>query len=243
MGAIFAAAVVVDVFTSSLHAWMPNVAMSAVTVGLTVTLVDSIVRRESRDRLAPLLGPSLFHINLEFSRFVAAVVEDYAATHIDVFLAIPTDPLAVLDLWLAEQDTADRPHPGLERDGIDTLRDMGREFALQVAYHEEQLGTEMDPALRAALRDFSRTIRNADDLQRKASQPKPGYPPSMPAEVAKFIDPERHSYRTYVSHARVLGEVLRRHAKAPALFEVDPMTIDWAEQRREELIRGTPSAP
>jgi hypothetical protein len=230
MGAISVTAVAVDVLTPRLHAWMPNVATSAATVGLTVTLIDSIVRRESRDRLAPLLGPPLSHINVEFGRFVAAVAEDYAATHIEAFRPIPTDPLAVLDLWLEEQDNADRSHPGLE-DGTDTLRDMGREFALQVAYHEEQLGPVMDPELRAALRSFSRTTRHAEYWQQKA-----GHPQGVPPEIARQLDPERNSYRTYVMHARALGEVLRRHAKAPVLFELQPMTIEWAEQHREQLL-------
>jgi hypothetical protein len=50
-----AVAVILFLTTNALDAWLPNIATSAVTIALTVTVVERLLRREAHARLLPQL--------------------------------------------------------------------------------------------------------------------------------------------------------------------------------------------
>src|SRR6266849_9249896 len=45
-------AIILDVTTKRLHAWMPNVGIGALSIAVTITVVDKLIKREDQSRIA-----------------------------------------------------------------------------------------------------------------------------------------------------------------------------------------------
>lgn len=65
----------------SLATWAPNIATEAVSIGVTVFLVDSLVRWRERERIRPRFESAMQTIGISLSRIAEAVRKDYAAAH------------------------------------------------------------------------------------------------------------------------------------------------------------------
>ena len=100
-------AVLMHQHTSFAKEWMPHIAAGAATIGLTVTVVDLILRREAEERLRPRRERVLNDITLGFWQLFEIVTQDYTETHVRSFRAIPREPLAFLDQWLEQQPEED----------------------------------------------------------------------------------------------------------------------------------------
>jgi hypothetical protein len=60
--------------TDSLRAWIPSISVGAVTVALTITVVDRAIQRETRNRLQPRVEGALSTAGLDFQTMLLAVV-------------------------------------------------------------------------------------------------------------------------------------------------------------------------
>jgi hypothetical protein len=216
--AVAAIAAAISIVSSRFDNWAPNIATEALSIAVTVAVVERIV---DRSRKAPLVERTLAHMKAEFARLVVAVALDYASTH--RARAIPRDALALLRQWLDDQDTADLPHMPLPPDE-ETLRDQAREFVRQVEQYEHRDKDMLEPDLRAAMRDLWGSLQHSEYWERQMGHTV------APKEL---VDPERLSYRALIGSAHAFGEVLRRYAPA-SLFEVPEYAIEWAEQVRHE---------
>ena len=92
-----------------LRAWTPNIATSALSIAITITVVSWIVRREARRRIQPRVERTLYWIGLGYRGFLHAIVIDYAGTHHATFKPIPVTAPEMMELWLAEQEHKDVP--------------------------------------------------------------------------------------------------------------------------------------
>jgi hypothetical protein len=84
---VVAAVAVVLYDHHDLRAWTPNIATSALSIAITVTIVSWIVRREARRRIQPRVERTLYWIGLGYRGFLHAILIDYAGTHHATFLA------------------------------------------------------------------------------------------------------------------------------------------------------------
>jgi hypothetical protein len=81
---VAAAGVVLWCTTDSLRAWIPNITVGALTVALTITVVERAIRQEARNRLLPRLEGALSTIGSDFQMMLLAVVRDYSSTHLEL---------------------------------------------------------------------------------------------------------------------------------------------------------------
>jgi hypothetical protein len=106
-GLVTVGSVLVYYTTGALRAWIPNVAASAATIGLTVTIVDSILRSEADQRMRPWAQRTIRDLGNEVRWFAIAVREAYRETHLRTAKPIPLDALDLLTFWLSECGAAD----------------------------------------------------------------------------------------------------------------------------------------
>jgi hypothetical protein len=203
--------------TDAADEWMVNIATSAATVAVTITIVERLFDREEKRRRAPLVERALGYIEFEFIHFANTVAFDYATIHRD--RPMPRRSLELLDRWLADLDDADAPHIVLPPDDK-TLRQVGFEFADLIAphaSHEEML----EPRVILAIRDFSTTAR----MQRSRLRVLTLGPPKL---VADGI--ERQSYRSIVQHVRELMGIIRDEGRGE--YVLDDETLAQADELR-----------
>lgn len=91
------------------RAWMPNVVVGALSVAITVTVVERAIHSEERRREQPLAQRGLAAMGIALRGFTRTVIHDYGATHSASVDAVPSTILELLDLWLAGQAAEDLP--------------------------------------------------------------------------------------------------------------------------------------
>jgi hypothetical protein len=101
-----------------LQAWTPNIAVTAASIAITVTVLSSIVRQEERKRIRPRVDRTQRLVGEALRGFIDVLVIDYAGTHVADFKALPDDVPAMVALWLSEHETA----TSITRDGDLPLR-------------------------------------------------------------------------------------------------------------------------
>jgi hypothetical protein len=90
---------------------MPSVVVGALTVALTITVVEQAIRREDDLRREPRRDDVLWSIGLGLRALVSAIVIDYAGHHLDNFRPVPGDAFAMIEQWLAGYDSEDYEPP------------------------------------------------------------------------------------------------------------------------------------
>jgi hypothetical protein len=88
-------------FCDSYDDWASNIAVEGISLGLTVGVVDWIVRRSERDRLKPRIELAVGNLRFELFRFAQGATVDYAGTHLHTLRPIPEDVLASVLVELA----------------------------------------------------------------------------------------------------------------------------------------------
>ncbi|MHB1865456.1 MAG: hypothetical protein ACYCPS_04855 [Candidatus Saccharimonadales bacterium] len=90
-----------------LRRWMPNVVIGALTVAVTITLVDAAIKGDAKHRSKGRLGDALDAISYPLKGVLFYVALDYGQTHTSR-RELPSGPVEVFDFWLAEEPQRDR---------------------------------------------------------------------------------------------------------------------------------------
>jgi hypothetical protein len=153
VGAVLAVAV--SAVSDALDAWMPNVAIEALAIALTITVVDRIVRREAHARVQPLLDHAYSDINGALTLFGYQLVREYAHTHEAHYRRPPTTQLVGLtEFWLQEQQTADLL-PADNDSVVRAAETLARQFDAT-----REANPELEPTFRVAMDACARTLRH-----------------------------------------------------------------------------------
>jgi hypothetical protein len=146
-------AVLMHHYTEVAKEWMPHIAAAAATIGVTVTIVEGILRRESEERLRPRRESVFGKITGELWDYLDKVALDYAQTHNNSFLSMPDKTLPFLDFWLEQQQNEDA-----ERDVYSTGQPMllaySSSFAAKLTGFRESDPDVILPLLGTAIDEF-----------------------------------------------------------------------------------------
>jgi predicted RNA binding protein YcfA (HicA-like mRNA interferase family) len=142
-----------------LRAWTPNIAVSALTVAATITVIQGITRRETKARIRPRVERALMDTHNSFQFLVEDIVIDYAKSH-QSLRPIPNDLNEALNRLLWEHMTGAYEIPSEE--SVPRFVLTARQFAGQLAQTRERDRDVLEPGLIRAMDDFCRAIRRAN---------------------------------------------------------------------------------
>jgi hypothetical protein len=208
-GVITVSAVLVDELTTFAHEWMPHIAATAATIGLTVTIVEAILRREADERLRPRRERVLDEILRVFAPYLSTVASDYTRRQISAPAWTITDGIpAFLDLWLAEPSSEDD-----ERRGPMLLTAAAKLAEGLKRYRDTDL--DVLPAnLVQAIDEFISTVGLAQSVWARSRSPCDDFSPTNPDEDRRFA--LAHPVRTAKSFAEALISVYPSAARKMA---------------------------
>jgi hypothetical protein len=185
-----------------LRAWTPNVATSALSIAITVTVVGWIVRHEARARVRPRVERTLYWMGLGFRGFLSAIVIDYAGTHDATFEPIPATAREMIELWLAEQEHEDVARVRSEGERLPMLLAEAREYVRELEDHRARDLDVLEPDLIRAIDDFGWHTAQATQLLGMAEQ----------GLLNDRADTERVALMTVMQGAQQLTSALERYA-------------------------------
>jgi hypothetical protein len=220
---VAAVGVVLWLTTDGLRAWIPNITVGAVTVALTITVVERAIRREARNRVQPRVDGAISSIGIEFQMMLLAVVRDYSSTHVDAFESVPKDGVEMIELWLGGQDEIDAPRVRSDDDEVPALLSSARVFADQLERARERDRDVLEPALIRAMDDFCLSAEEAKELS------------GFELDPADHANAEDLALITIVMGLQVLAWVMRR--EGPHWLEIRESTRAAAVARRENARR------
>lgn len=204
-----------------LRAWTPNVATSALSIAITVTIVSWIVRHEARRRIQPRVERTLYWIGLGYRLFLSAILVDYAGTHHATFKPIPQSAPEVVELWLAEQEREDVPRHQPEGERWPMLVASAHEYVGELEDYRARDLDVLEPDLVRAIDDFRWHVAQAIQLLGMYEQ----------APLPEPRDTERVALMTVMQGARQLTTSLERYA--PTWMTVlEPMRAAAEEHSR-----------
>ena len=92
-----------------LTAWMPNVVVGAITVALTITVIEWVIRTERRRALRPRFDYLLDGLGpvLRIKGMLQEIVTDYTQVHLSNYRDIPDNGLAMIEQWLTDHELED----------------------------------------------------------------------------------------------------------------------------------------
>lgn len=94
--------------------WLPNLAGEALSIAVTVAIVDRIIRREDQAKTDRRRYSVLGRIDGALLAFGWHVLEDYTATHGVTYDGVPNDFVQMLGHWHEGLQDADLPREGSE---------------------------------------------------------------------------------------------------------------------------------
>lgn len=202
--------------------WTVNVATELGALALTLAIVERIIQGESQARVRPLVENALNRMASSLEWITASIAVDYTDTHVDNFQSVPTDPVAVLDLWNAEQYSADTerrfdtngcPYPiSVAEVVLDDFVDVRRDY-----------GDHLEPRLVLALDRLIRRLRNTRMYSAMASAAAPRDVSGRQALVMS----------TFVDSLRDFALELRTYGGLPPL---DPDSRSLIDARRQQAL-------
>jgi hypothetical protein len=144
--------------------WLPNVATTALGIAVTITVIESIIRREASARLRPRTERVLYWLGLDLRMFTWSLIGDYTETHLHTFHPIPGDLFDLIDRWKSDpEDTPREPHewrgqqaPLIIQEAVD--------FAHKVAATRERDLDVLEPDLVREIDDFGYAAAQAAQL-------------------------------------------------------------------------------
>jgi hypothetical protein len=181
--------------------WTPNIATDAISIALTIAVIDRIVQRERERRTRPRLERALDLITREYQKFGFQAQWDWVTTHLQVDIDkvnFPTDSVARLEFWLAGVESIDFQRP-IGPEGRSLFLDEATEFVQRI-----QRIVDADRELLPT--DLVVAIDNLDPIFTGASLS------DLAAEVSAHNAPglDRWLVHLIVQNAQALGAVLRR---------------------------------
>lgn len=143
------------------RAWMPPVAVGALTVAITVTVVERALRNEERARDKPILDVITNRVDMQLIGFIYALLSDYSVTHRDTFKPIPETLEELCDLWLDGGE--DTPRPERPAGTFPSLLQDARELSnhLNGARAQYAFVIEKSPVFVDAIERFSEWVAQA----------------------------------------------------------------------------------
>jgi hypothetical protein len=191
-----------------LHEWMPNVATDAFTLALGITVIDSAIKRNARERLRPRIRLARASLARAIRGLAEGVALDYATTHLATYRRPPADLDGVIDHWLAEQSRADSdPQTRVLPDAADRA---AREISLiRITSYDV-----LEPGLLTALDLFS---ARAPSLAEQARQAAPGI--------------REDDLRTLALWAQELAAAVVAHRSGDSLIDFGVASVggDWTK--------------
>lgn len=225
--ALAVAMVVVRLTTDALSAWAPNIATSAATVALTITVVERLLRSEGERRRRPRTERVLYWMGLDFRGLTSAIVLDYVSAHTHP-QQVPADALELIDLWISEQDAEDRPRRPLDGEWLPMLLLEAQDFASQLERHRTRDLDVLADDLVRALDDCGWLVGQAIQLFGFAES-------GATADAHRSL---RVALRTAIDGARGFADVFRRYG--PEWMEIPYLTIEAASEHSRRLSRADP---
>jgi hypothetical protein len=162
-----------------LQAWMPNVVIGALTVAVTITLVDAAIKGDAERRNKGRLGDALDAISYSLKGVLFDVALDYGQTHTDRH-ELPNGPIEVFDFWLAEEPQRDRDHHLLADSGTTMLIDGAGQLRDTLARHRTR---DQDVFPTELLRTADRFIEAAENTAALAQFIRAGVYPDPQKEL------------------------------------------------------------
>src|SRR5205823_4330465 len=168
LAAVAAAAIVLWSVRESLGpwagAWMPNVGAGAATILITVAVVNRIIEQRERERIRPRLDRVLYGIGIDWRMYVESLANDYAQTHLHSFEPIPNGTIALIDHWLASQESEDAERLEVQ-DGGDPYPLTAAESLVTSLQRVRETDREvLEPDLIAAIDDLVEAARQGRTL-------------------------------------------------------------------------------
>jgi hypothetical protein len=155
--------VAVWIETNAADAWMPNAATAAVGIGLTITLVEWIIRQETERRLAPRVERVKDGFRSYLETFAEIVAISYAGAHTRSYRPVPADALHFLAQWL--EDRAPQELDSGQILGVPIVLSLGFDLADEVGKSRVEDREVMDPDLVGAIDDFRLKVTAARTMQ------------------------------------------------------------------------------
>jgi hypothetical protein len=87
--------------------WAPNIGTDFFAAAVTLTVVQAILARHEQERARPLSTSAVTRLRSMLAEITAGIGTDYSETHRANRKPLPANALEVLDIWLAEAETAD----------------------------------------------------------------------------------------------------------------------------------------
>lgn len=215
--------------------WMPEVGASAITVGITITVVERVVRHEAERRSAPIAEDAMRQMWNAIPYLIAHIAADYAETHLDNYQPPPRGLIAALDHWLACADTGDAPRT-LEEDGEPMFVDIAEITVRQLLEVRQNSSHVLHPEMAASIDQFVRSVRGSLNVMRTSVF---GYGRMDLTGIMPAFRPEdRHAsaIRSIVENTRKLTEV---YARQPgAVTELDETYEGLIDMMRNLALRA-----
>lgn len=105
-------AVIVYATTKALDPWMPNVATGALSIAITITVVDKLIRRADDARIERRRQQAYRRLAMALVSLTQTVLMDYVGTHLHSDIEMSGDPAELLKRWREDDvDTPRRPPP------------------------------------------------------------------------------------------------------------------------------------
>lgn len=221
LAALAIVAWLVGLLADSLDNWAPNIVTEALSIAVTVAIVERIIRREQQKRLAPRVERVLWRVGVSFRSFVDAIALDYADSHYETFKEIPADTRDLIAMWLDEQENEDVLRTPLEGERLPMLVLSAQEFVGDLEQVRERDLDVMEPDLVRVVDDFQwRTAQAANIIGLAAMSSRP------------VANSERIALKTVVNSADAFASVFRRYQ--PQWMEVMQLMRDAAREHSRQ---------
>jgi hypothetical protein len=210
LAAIAAVAIVLDATSALLSQWTPNIATEAISLLVTIAVVDRIIDNRERLRMKPRVERALRDVGGDFRMLVRGIAWDYKATHVATFEPIPTTSLGVLDHWLANVGREDSERAIHGEDDLPAAVSQALHVATSLQRVRDNDKDVLEPEVVAAIDEFEEDARLAFAVYH-----------GMPGASAG--DRAREAIGLVVQATRNLGETLIRQDRqwldeGPVLF-------------------------
>jgi hypothetical protein len=168
--ALVIVAVLVDVTTNALDAWMPNIATGAASIAITITVVDRLIRRADDARLERRRLQAYRRLAWALLSLTQSVLSDYLGTHLQSDIQLSGDPAELLTRW--REDDPDTPRRRPPEGARPFVLEAAVEFAAAVKRVAEVDHDVLPNDLLATISD-PRQSQPTDELEHPLPAPRP----------------------------------------------------------------------
>jgi len=102
-------AIVLDVATSVLHGWLPNIGVGAISIAVTAVVVEELLKRADHTRFAGRVGAAERRLESALLQLVNAAQIDYVQWRRRTGIDVGGDPVEILGRWLEVAEDSARP--------------------------------------------------------------------------------------------------------------------------------------